>query len=129
MEDGEQPYRELVWVGSSKRDFMDFPEEVRADMGYGLYRAQQGQEHTSAKALKGFGGRTVLELVEDAASGTYRAVYTVRFDTGVYVLHAFQKKSKRHIETPQLDKETIKRRLRDAEAIHRSRQSAKGNRR
>ena len=129
MEDAKQPYREVVWVGSSKRDFMGFPEEVRADMGYGLYRAQQGREHASAKALKGFGGRTVLELVEDHASGTYRAVYTVRFETGVYVLHAFQKKSKRGDETPQLDKEMIERRLREAETIHRGRQTAKGKQR
>lgn len=129
MDDDEQPFRELVWVGSSKRDFMGFPEEIRADMGYGLYRAQQGREHASAKALKGFGGRTVLELVEDHASGTYRAVYTVRFDTAVYVLHAFQKKSKRGIGTPQLDKEMIERRLREAEAIHRSRQGLKGGQR
>jgi len=71
----------------------------------------------------------VLELVEDHASGTYRAVYTVRFDTAVYVLHAFKKKSKRGIGTPQLDKEMIERRLREAEAIHRSRQGLKGGQR
>src|SRR3954451_17776559 len=129
MDGDKHPFRELVWVGSSKRDFMGFPEEIRADMGYGLYRAQQGSEHASAKALKGFGGRTVLELVEGQASGNYRAVYTVRFDTAVYVLHAFQKKSKRGIETPQLDKEMIERRLREAEAIHRSRQGLKGGQR
>ncbi len=69
--DGGRSLRELVWVGSSKRDFMDFPEEVRADMGFGLYRAQQGREHESAKALKGSGGRTVLELIEDHASGSW----------------------------------------------------------
>lgn len=128
MEDDKQAFRELVWVGASKRDFMDFPEEIRADMAI-AYRAQQGREHASAKALKGFGGRTVLELVEDHASGTYRAVYTVRFDTAVYVLHTFQKKSKRGIETPQLDKDMIERQLREAEAIYRSRQNAKGGQR
>jgi phage-related protein len=124
MEDGEQPFRELIWVGSSKRDFMGFPQEVRAEMGYGLYRAQQGREHASAKALKGFGGRAVLELVEDHPGGTHRAAYTVRFESAVYVLHAFQKKSKRGIATPQLDKKMIERRLREAEAIHRSRRDA-----
>ena len=129
MEDGKHSLRQLVWVGSSKRDFMEFPEEIRAEMGYGLYRAQQGREHGSAKALKGFGGRTVLELVEDHSTGTYRAVYTVRFESAVYVLHAFQKKSKRGIETPQLEKDMIERRLRDAETIHRGRQNPKGGQR
>ena len=79
------------------------------------------------KALKWFGGRTVLELAKDHASGTYRAIYTVRFESAVYVLHAFQKKSKRCIATPHLDKDMIERRLREAEAIHRRRQMLKGD--
>lgn len=124
MDDDGRPLRELAWVGSSKRDFMGFPEEVRAAMGYGLYRAQSGQEHFSAKALKGFGGRTVLELVEDHLSGTYRAVYTVRLETAVYVLHAFQKKSKRGVGTPRLETEMVERRLKEAEAVDLERRRA-----
>ena len=75
----------------------------------------------AAKALRGFGGRTVLELVEDFDSDTYRAVYTVRFAGVVYVLHAFQKKAKKGIATPQQDIELIKSRLRDAELHYRAR--------
>jgi phage-related protein len=106
------------WVGSSKRDFRDFPAEVKDEMGYGLFRAQQGREHGSAKALKGFGGRRVVELTEDHAGGTYRAVYTVRFSTAIYVLHAFQKKSKKGIATPKQELDLIEKRLKDAERLH-----------
>ena len=80
-------------------------------MGLGLYAAQIGETPPSAKPLKGFGGASTLELVEDHDGNTYRAVYTVRFADVVYVLHAFQKKSKRRIATPKADIEMIKRRL------------------
>ena len=84
-------------------------------------QVQEGGEPMAAKALRGFGGRTVLELVEDFDSDTYRAVYTVRFAGVVYVLHAFQKKAKKGIATPQQDIELIKSRLRDAELHFRAR--------
>jgi phage-related protein len=84
-------------------------------------RCRRGDEPVAAKALRGFGGRTVLELVEDFDSDTYRAVYTVRFAGVVYVLHAFQKKGKKGIATPQQDIELIKSRLRDAELHYRAR--------
>ena len=84
-------------------------------MGFALYRAQIGKKHESAKPLRGFGGAGVLELVEDHAGDTYRAVYTVRFAAGVYVLHAFQKKSRRGRETPRGDMDLVRRRLRMAE--------------
>lgn len=90
-------------------------------MGYALYRAQGGKEHGSAKALKGFGGRSVLELIEDHEGGTYRAVYTVKFSTGIYVLHAFQKKSRKGIATPKQDMDLIEKRLKDAETLHQAR--------
>ena len=80
---------------------------------------QKGEEPAAAKALKGFGGRTVLELVDDFDSNTYRAVYTVRFAGVVYVLHAFQKKAKKGIATPLQDIALIKSRLRDAELHYR----------
>ena len=85
-------------------------------MGFALHQVQQGDEPLAAKALKGFGGRSILELVDDFDGDAYRAVYTVRFAGMVYVLHAFQKKSKKGIATPQRDIELIKARLRDAEA-------------
>ena len=110
----------VEWIASSRDDLRSFPGEVRAVMGEALYRAQQGHEHPAAKALKGFGGRGVLEVVDDHHGDTYRAVYTVRFLRAVYVLHAFQKKSKRGIATPRHEIELIKTRLRRAEEHYRS---------
>ena len=85
-------------------------------VGFALYLAQIGGKHDHAKPLKGFGGAGVLEVVEDHAGDTYRAVYTVKFEHAVYVLHAFQKKSKTGIKTPQEDIDLIRRRLTAAEA-------------
>jgi phage-related protein len=82
---------------------------------YALNQVQEGEEPTAAKALKGFGGRNVLELIDDFDGDTYRAVYTVRFAGVVYVLHAFQKKAKKGVATPRQDIDLIKSRLRDAE--------------
>jgi phage-related protein len=115
--------RPVVWVGSSRRDLRGFPREVRRDIGQALYAAQQGDTDPSAKPLRGFGGRSVLEIVADAEGGTWRAVYTVRYPEAVYVLHAFQKKSKRGIATPPRDMDMIHRRLRDAERLHGERQN------
>ena len=88
-------------------------------MGFAINDAQNGEEHPRAKALKGFGGRSVLEVVDDEDGDTYRAVYTVRFAGVIYVLHAFQKKSKKGSETPKRDIELIKARLKLAEAHYR----------
>jgi phage-related protein len=85
-------------------------------MGVAINDAQNGEEHPRAKALRGFGGRSVLEVVDDEDGDTYRAVYTVRFAGVIYVLHAFQKKSKKGIETPKHDIEVIQARLKVAEA-------------
>jgi phage-related protein/predicted XRE-type DNA-binding protein len=97
-----------LWIGSSRDDLRAFPDEVRRVMGLAINDAQNGEEHPRAKALKGFGGRSVLEVVDNEDGDTYRAVYTVRFAGVVYVLHAFQKKSKKGIETPKRDIEVIK---------------------
>lgn len=106
----------LIWVGSSKRDLMALPEEIVRFFGHALDYAQHGEKHPAAKPLTGFGGAAVLEVVENDAGGTYRAVYTVRFSDAVYVLHCFQKKSKRGIATPQADLDLIRDRLKAAEA-------------
>lgn len=90
-------------------------------MGYALWIAQQGGKARSAKPLKGFKGSGVLELVEDFDGETYRAVYTVRFKTAVYVLHRFQKKSKKGIETPKSEMNLIVERSRTAERDERER--------
>ena len=107
--------KELNWVGSSRDDIRDFPEDVKDDMGYALREVQQGQKPASAKPLKGFKGAGVLEIIEDYRTDTYRAVYTVKFSDVVYVLHCFQKKSKKGIGTPKQDIQLIERRLKAAE--------------
>jgi phage-related protein len=91
---------------------------VRRTFGVGLFAAQLGETPPDAKPLRGFGGAGVLELVEDHRGDTYRAVYTVRFATRIYVLHAFQKKSKRGIATPKRDLELIRERLKWAERLY-----------
>lgn len=88
-------------------------------MGQAIDDAEHGGEHPSAKALRGFGGRGVLEIIDDFDGDTYRAVYTVKFAGVIYVLHAFQKKSKKGIATPQRDIDLIKARLRRAEEHYR----------
>lgn len=108
----------LRWVGSSRKEVQAFPDEVRKTVGFALWQAQQGKKHLSAKPLKGFGGAGVLEIVEDHDSDTYRAVYTVRLAGFVYVLYAFQKKSKSGRKTPKNEIELIKQRLKRAEREH-----------
>jgi phage-related protein len=105
----------VEWIGSSRDDLRQFPREVRRVMGQAIDDAQHGGEHPAVKALKGFGGRGVLEIVDDFDGDTYRAVYTVKFAGVVYVLHAFQKKSKKGIATPQREIDLIKARLKRAE--------------
>ena len=94
------------------------PRFVQRVFGYALYAAQSGVTPPEAKPLKGFGGAGVLELVEDHRGDTYRAVYTVRFATKIYVLHVFQKKSKRGIQTPKRELELIRERLKLAESLY-----------
>lgn len=115
MKEVEKP---IAWIGSSKEDLFDLPRKIQREFGYALYLAQIGLVHTNVKPLSGFGGRGVLEVVEDDAGGTYRAVYTVKFKEAIYVLHAFQKKSKKGKETPQEEMEIIKKRLKIAEQRH-----------
>lgn len=116
-----------VFIGSSRRDLKRFPAKVRNRIGYALSQVQEGDESIAAKALKGFGGRAVLEIVDDFEGDTYRAVYTVRFAEMVYVLHTFQKKAKKGNATPEHEIELIKSRLRDAEMHYRAR-TEKGER-
>ena len=103
----------LFWVGSSKDDLRDFPEDVKDVMGHALDIAQQG-----GKSMSGFGGAGVLEIVDDFDGSTYRAVYTVQLARAVYVLHAFQKKSKKGIATPKPVMDQIHNRLKLARDHH-----------
>ena len=114
---GEKP---LDWVGSSKRDFVGFPEPVRDEMGNALGLAQFGDQHPSAKPWKGE-GPGIFELVESHEGNAYRAVYTVRFKEVVYVSHAFQKKSPKGVKTAKLDFDMVERRLKVAQQDYEAR--------
>ena len=105
----------LFWIRSSRRGLKRFPGDVLDVIGRALDEAQWGRKSREAKPLKGFGGAGVLEIVDDYDGNTYRAVYTVRFSKAVYVLHCFQKKSKKGIATPKAELDIIKSRLVDAE--------------
>ena len=124
MTNKEKP---LEWIASSHKDLMALPSDVRRRFGYALSLAQIGDQDDAAKVLKGFGGTGVLEVVEDDAGGTYRAVYTVKFAEAVFVLHCFQKKSKRGIATPKSDMDIIRARLKVADALAQELRNAKTN--
>ena len=109
--------KRLEWIGSSHKDLMALSADVRRFFGYALSLAQAGDQHDAAKVLKGFAGAGVLEVVEDDVGGTYRAVYTVKFKEAVFVLHCFQKKSKRGSATPKEDMDIIHARLKVAQAF------------
>ena len=117
----------LKWISSSYKDLMELPVEVRKRFGYALSLAQMGDRDDTAKVLKGFGGAGVIEVVESDIGGTYRAVYTVKFAEAVFVLHCFQKKSKRGIATPKEDLDIIRSRLKVAEVIAQEIKNAKNN--
>lgn len=120
MSDGEgkdvrlpKPNKRVEWIGSSKKDLMTFPAEVQHDIGFALTTAQFGGKHESAKPWKGLGAG-VMEIVSDYDTNTYRAIYTVNIGDVIYVLHAFQKKSKSGISTPREEIELIKARYKKA---------------
>jgi phage-related protein len=108
----------LFWIGTSRRDLKELPDLVQDGIGFALFSAQNGEKHTDAKPLSGFGGAGVLEIVEDYDGDTYRAIYTVRFTGAVYALHIFQKKSKHGVATPRAEIDIVKARLRLAEEHH-----------
>ena len=105
----------LKWVGSTYKDLMALPKTIRKTFGFALSLAQAGDKHDDAVVMKGFGSAGVIEVIEDDVHGTYRAVYTVKYVEAVFVLHCFQKKSKRGKETPKQDMDIIRARLKIAE--------------
>lgn len=109
-----------IFVGSSRRDLQAFPVAVRREIGHALFEAQVGEHPAGAKPLKGFGSG-ILEIRQSGDRDTYRAVYTVRFEDALYVLHAFQKKFTKGIATPKPHLDLIRQRLRQAEIIHKAR--------
>jgi phage-related protein len=119
--------KSLVWIGGSKKALMALPADVRKFFGHALDFAQRGDQHDAAKVMKGFGGAGVLEVVENDIAGTYRAVYTVKYEEAVFVLHCFQKKSKSGIATPKEDMDIIRARLKVAEALAKELRNGKTN--
>lgn len=108
----------LEWVGSARPDLVSFPAPVRKEIGHALHLAQAGEKSHDAKPLRGFGGAGVLEVIENYQGNAFRAVYTVKFEKAVFVLHAFQKKSTHGIATPKEHIELIKQRLAAAAQIY-----------
>ena len=108
--------RDCRWIGSSLKDLKAMPGVVIDAIGFALHQIQMGKTPGNVKALKGFGGAGVLEVLESHDGNAYRAVYTVRFEGVIYVLHAFQKKSKAGKKTPRQEMETVTARLRAAQA-------------
>jgi len=113
------------WIGSSWKDLKEFPDEVQDGLGRALLDAQYGDWPDNAKVMQGFSGAGVVEIIDDHAGDTYRAVYTIRFAEAIYVLHCFQKKSKHGIGTPHHELEVIRSRLRTTEKIHRQLQGGR----
>ncbi len=108
--------KRLHWMGRCLKDVKSFPEDVRREVGFSILMAQKGSKAVNAIPLVGFGSSKVLEVVIDDDGSTYRAVYTVKFGQAVYALHAFQKKSKKGIQTPRSEMELVRSRLKLAEA-------------
>ena len=116
----QQP-KPVEWIGSARDDLRAFPKPVQRHVGQALFAAQLGEEYPSTKALRGFGGRSVLEIVVTHQKNAHRVVYTVRFEGILFVLHAFQKKSKKGVATPKGEIDLIRRRLVVAEHEYRKR--------
>jgi phage-related protein len=104
----------VKFMGSSKEDLSGFPDPVKQDIGHALFIAQESGRAPNVKTLQGFGGGSVVEIVEDHDGDAYRCVYTAKIKEAIYVLHAFQKKSKRGSETPRHEIDLVRARLRDA---------------
>src|SRR5262245_26554645 len=114
MADDPPKAKRVWWIGTSRHDVREFPEDVRYEIGTALRAAQHGRPHPALKVLKGFGGASVWEVRADDVGGTFRLVYTVEFPNVIAALHAFQKKSKGGIKTPKEEMQKVKRRLADA---------------
>jgi phage-related protein len=114
--------KQLIFVADSHRILAEFPASVQRHVGYALYQAQMGGKHIDAKPLKNVAAG-VLEVVSDYRSDTFRTVYTVKLEKAVYVLCAFQKKSKHGIATPKAVMDLVKQRLQRAIEIDREREN------
>jgi phage-related protein len=107
----------VVWMGDTLERLKSFPRAVQGKIGFAVYEAQVGEKNIHAKPMKGFGAG-VIEVVSDHRGDTFRAVYTVRLEGRIYVLHIFQKKSKSGIATPKAELEMVRQRLKRAVELH-----------
>lgn len=112
--------KRLIWVGKSYEDLKEFPPPVRHAIGYALYAAQISKRHEHAKVLSGMGNAKIIEIRENDRSGTYRIIYTIEMEDFIFVLHAFQKKSKSGITTPKQEMELLKTRLKEAKILYKN---------
>lgn len=119
-----RPRRELIFIASSRRDLSEMPSDVRKDFGGALHGVQDGWKPENAKPLKGK-AEGAMQLSEDHDGETYRAIYTVQFETTVYVLHCFHKKSKKGAATPGKEIDVVEQRLKMARALHEARKGSK----
>jgi phage-related protein len=117
--------KNVKFIGTSRKDLRALPKGARAVFGFAILLAENGMKHPDAKPLTGFGSAGVLEVVEDLDGDAYRAVYTVKFGSTVYILHAFKKKSLVGSKTPPRDMEMITRRFREAEEQYKKTQALK----
>ena len=113
----EREIKSLEWIGSSRRDLREFPETVQDEIGDALQVAQEGDKHPKSKPLRGREFSGVMEIRSNYERNTYRAVYATKIGDKIYVLHAFQKKSKKGIATPKKEINLIKRRLKRAREL------------
>lgn len=111
------PLRPLGWIGSSKDDLRKYPSAVRREIGIDLMVVQADAKPASAKPLTS-AGAGVMEIVENHQGDTYRAVYLAKFKECSFVLHCFQKKSKKGKAMPKHDLELVKARMKEAIAEH-----------
>jgi len=108
----------VIWIGTSHEDLRDLPGKVQYKIGTALQQVQYGSRPATIRTLSGFGNASILEIKVNDDGSTYRAIYTVRFAGYVFVLHTFQKKSTHGSETAKQDLDTIRDRLRLAEAYY-----------
>ncbi len=120
--DGET-LKDIVWIGSSRQDLKQFPEPIKSEIGYALFRAQEGKKHRKAKPLKGLSG--VMEISSSYKTDTFRAIYAIKLGNCIYVLHAFKKKSHKGGKTPKPDMDVIRARLKTAQLIAKENKNAK----
>lgn len=108
----------LLWVGSSRKDLREMPDEVKSDIGHSLREVQKGKDPGNTKLLTHLGESGIFEILTDDVGGTFRAVYTVKFADAIVVLHVFQKKSKKGISTPKQEINLILERLKVAKILY-----------